>query len=337
MSETKTLAAAMNEITDEDMAAATAADEGTEEAAGGEGGATETQETGTEAEEATEVEEAAAGEGEDDEDEEEEEEDVAGESLFEQLTPEQLIAIKKDPQLSVLYKQMSRAFTKKSMGVSEAIKLQEAFVKDPEGVLTALARLRGLELKRPGEATPGDKKAEESKLALATKKVEALFDKPGKESEGVGAKVRAILDEYIGAMLDEKTAPLSGTLAKVVNAGEMARMMNEEVAWQTRHQDELTPEIEAKVIALGEANKIQPGDMTPSEYLDTLLEIVTAREAKQTARTALARRIQKNRDDEEPTRGVGAKGGVKPASRVQPGMSLSEAFAAAEAELEAEG
>ena len=120
-------------------------------------------------------------------------------------------------------------------------------------------------------------------------------------------------------------------------------MMTEEQSFRARHGKLLTPEIENELVALGESGIIVPGEKaTPTQYLDTLLNIVLAKKAKLAVRTAdhvastrLARRIAANRRDREPT-GISARGPVKKVSAVNPNMSISDAFDAAVKELEEE-
>jgi hypothetical protein len=120
-------------------------------------------------------------------------------------------------------------------------------------------------------------------------------------------------------------------------------MMSEEQAFKVRHSKVLTPEIEAEVVKLGNSGLIVPGpDMTPSQYLDTLLEVVRARQARKEATAAkgnaskkLAQRIRKNAEDREPS-GVSAKSGVKKVSKIPEARSISEALDMAAKELDEE-
>jgi hypothetical protein len=280
------------------------------------------------AEDAGEAEEAAAGEvaageeeeGSDDEPEESEDEGDEGARVFEEVTPEQLAAIKANPELNTLYKSLVRGYTKKSMALGQERQLIEAFKKDPDRVLEAIALQRGLEVRRR-DAAPEQRQPDPGA------EIEALF---GPEA---GPHVRQAFEK----LADARTAPLRNALGGVVRQTETSRMITEEQSWQTRHEDVLTPEIEAEVVKLGNSEKFVPGDDTsPGEYLDTLLEVVLSKQATRTAQRTLANRIARNRNDEEPKRGVGSKGGVRPTTRIRPGMSLAQGFEIAQQELENE-
>ncbi len=334
----KTIGEAINEVTEADVAGEETAEETTETA---EGTAEETGEAEAEEEAAegaeSEAEEEDAGEGEGEEEEAEEEEDEES-TPFEDLTPEQLRAIKDSPELTAVYKGLMKRWTKKTQLASEALRLTEAYRRDPVGVLTAIASAQGYEVTKPGAHSAADEKAPKSDpLSVAEKKLEGLF------GEKLGPQVRGVLDEWFDARVGGHVTPLKDTLGRVVNQGEAARMMSEEQAFKVRHSKSLTPELEAEVVKLGNSGLIVPGpDMTPSTYLDTLLEIVRARAARKEAAAAkssaskkLAQRISKNASDREPS-GVSAKAGVKKVSKIPEARSISEAIDFAAKELDEE-
>jgi hypothetical protein len=286
-------------------------------------GPDDAEEAGEEAAE-TGTEEAAAGgveadEGEGDEPEESEDEGDEGARVFENVTPEQLAAIKANPELNTLYKSLVRGYTKKSMALGQERQIIEAFKRDPDRVLEAIALQRGLEVRRR-DAAPEQRQDPGAEI-------EALF---GPEA---GPHVRQAFEK----LADARTTPLKNVLGGVVRQAETARMVSEERSFSARHEDVLTPEIEAQVVALGDSGRFVPGDdQSPADYLDTLLEIVLAKQATRTAQRTLANRIARNRNDEEPRRGVGSKGGVRPTTRIKPTMSLAQGFEIAQQELENE-
>lgn len=343
MAEEKTLAAALNEVTDAEVETAAEKIEADDEAAesaepDADGDAPDPVEKEDDDKEGDE--EDAESEGESDEedsddaeasDEDDEEEDDDS-TPFDKLTPEQLKAIKANPDTSKLYKALMRSYSEKTSANKEAIKLAEAFKKDPDKVLEAISRVRGYELKKSGGAAATETAKQQTALEMAGKKLEELF---GKEA---GPKVREIFEEWGGALVADKISPFDKTLGHVVNQNEMARMSSEESAWRARHEDILTPEIEKEVLKLGESGKYIPGEeMTPAEYLDNLTDLVLAKQKRNDSSRRLAHRINKNKREEEPVRGVSAKSGVKPLTKIKPTMRIGDAFDQAWRELEEEG
>jgi len=331
----KSLTEAMDEVT-EDSVEETDAGEETVEA--------EATDTETETDEGESEDAESDDDTEDNEDDEAESDTEASTteedepSPYDDLTPEQLKAIKDSPELSAVYKSLVRASTKKFQAAGAAVRLAEAYKRDPVGVLNALATANGYTIAQPGKVeTKAVVDQNREALEAAGRDLEKLF------GDKIGPKVREVFDKYFDSRAGNVVEPIKSTLGRVVNDSEAARMMSEEQAFRVRHSKLLTPEIEAELVALGESGIIVPGEKaTPTQYLDTLLNIVLAKKAKLAVKTAehvastrLARRIDANRRDREPT-GVSARGPVKKVSAVKPNMSLSEAFDAAAKELEEE-
>lgn len=260
--------------------------------------------------------------------------------IFDQITPEELAEIKASPTMNKLRKALMRGYNEKTSEHSQLVQLGTAYKQNPVGVLRAMADQLGMTLtqaqaqqavaaadQKPAEADPG-------------KELEDLF------GETVGPKVRAVFDKWaearFGAKLTSEVAPLRDAVGRITNQGEIVRMQGEEQQFKSRHKD-LTPSMEKEIVELGKSGKIVPGTMTPQEYLDTLYDIVTARNirkqqstAARTASTKLAQRIATNQKDVEPTGQSGRGGKVQAASKVSNARNISQALDLAMAELEAE-
>ena len=252
--------------------------------------------------------------------------------IFDDLTPEQIAEIKANPALNTLRKSLMRGYSSKTAEHNQLVQLGQAYRRDPQGVLKAIADSLGMQVVAPG--------------AAAAPAAAAVVD-PGKELEDlfgpqIGPKVRAVFDKWAETRIGGAIAPLRDSLGKVNATNEQARMYGEETAFKARHKD-VTPKIEAEIVALGNSGKIVPGTMTPSEYLDTLYDVVMARRARmlastatRTASTKLASKIEANRRDREPS-GVSGRGGtIKKVSRIPEARSISEALDMAMQELENE-
>jgi len=325
----KSIGAAINEVTEDDVSAN---DETTEET------------TETPADDAADEVDAADGEASEDEADSEEDEDADEDedeeeeesSPFEGLTPDQLKVIKASPEMLAAYKGLMKSYTKKTQMASEALRLTDAYRRDPVGVLTAIAKANGYEIAKPSAAPPPPDPARQA-IESAGADLEKLF------GEKIGPQVRGVFEKWFDARAGNYISPLKDTLGRVVSQGEASRMMSEEQAFKVRHRGRLTPEVEQQVVELGNSGLIVPGEnMTPSQYLDTLMEVVLARQARKEARTAkssaskrLAARISKNASDREPS-GTSGRGGVKKVSKIADARSISEALDMAARELDEE-
>lgn len=331
----QTITSAINDVTEENLGLDESAEETTEE--------TTDDEWGTAPKADEEEEESEDGEGESDEEDEEAESEASGpesdeQALLERITPEQLAKIKANPELAAIYKGMVGAVTKKFQQAGEALRLVEAYNQDPNRFISALAQANGYQVFRPGQQQqqPPQQAAAQA-MDDAGKELEALF------GEKVGPKVRDVFEKWFQARAGNVVAPIRDTLGRVVATGEAARMTAEEQAFMARHSKTVDKEMYDEIVKLGESGKVVPGDkMTPAEYLDTLYEIVRSRRARRETREVrgdaskkLAKRIERNRRDREPS-GVSARSAVRPVSAVKPGMSISEALDAAARELESE-
>lgn len=344
----QTVSAALNEITDEslddldakDTATDETADESTSDAA--EGG-DEQQEEGTEEEGAAEgSEEDADEEGDGAEEDADEDFDV-----FDTITPEQLEAIKANPQLNSLRKSLMKGYEAKATELKQLVQLGEAWKQNPARVVNALAESLGLSVQQAkavaaqaGAAADAAKQADP--IDQAGKELEALF------GEKLGPRVRSVFDKWadarFGKALGAEVGPIKNALGQVISTNEQSRMLSEEATFKSRHKD-LTPEVEKLIVELGNSGKYIPGkNQNPQEYLEALHDLATARIARQTAKRAtgtaskaLARKIETNRRDREPS-GVSGRGGtVKSVSKVSEARSISEALDIAERELREEG
>ncbi len=287
--------------------------------------------------------EGAEEEGE--EEDEEEEEEIAADAepdVIDIVTPEELSAIKADPGLNKLRKSLMRGYDSKTKNFSALVQLGQAYRADPRGVAEAIAKSVGAKLApitpetaaAPGTPPP-------TSIEAAGKELEGLF---GAE---LGPKVRAVFDKWadarFGSAVTSAVTPLRDALGRVVNQSEQARMMSEEQTFKARHRN-LDADTEKQIVELGNSGKIIPGGMSPSEYLETLYEVVTARQARLAAKkagsqasTKLAAKIESNRKDREPSGVSGRGGSVKPVSKIPQARNISEALDFAMDELEAEG
>ncbi len=334
----KTIADAINSVTDDDIDL----DENTEE--------TDEESEGTlldEEDEDSEEEGAEEGGGEEEDEartgdvqgEEEEDEEASTETpgatdepdVFDALSPDEIAAIKADPALNKLRKSLMRGYSSKTAEHNQLVQLGLAYKRDPQGVAKAIAESVGLTL-APAAAAP----AAAPSAADPGVELEQLF------GPQIGPKVRAVFDKWAEARIGPRVAPLEQTLGQVTAQSEAARMYGEEQAFKARHKD-ITPQVEKDIVALGQSGKIVPGNMTPAEYLDTLYDVVMARRQRQAAKGAageatrkLANKIAANRRDREPVGVSGRGGSVKKVSRVTDAKSISEALDIAMAEMENE-
>lgn len=254
--------------------------------------------------------------------------------VFDTLTAEEIEAIKADPALNKLRKSLMRGYSAKTQEHNQLVQLGIAYRRDPKGVAEAIAKSVGLTVV-PAAATPAAPAAAPAASDPGVE-LEALF------GPQIGPKVRAVFDKWAEARIGPRVAPLEQTLGQVTSQAEAARMANEEAQFKARHKD-LTPEVEREIVALGQSGKIVPGELTPSEYLDTLYDVVMARRARAASRGAattatkkLVTKIEANRRDREPTGVSGRGGSVKKVSRVAEAKNISEALDIAMEEMENE-
>lgn len=264
-----------------------------------------------------------------------EDEELDASDIFDQLTPDQLAEIKANPALNKLRKSLMRDYSTKTTEHAQLVQLGNAYRQDPQGVLRAIAQQLGMQV-TPAQQAAAQQQAESD----PGKELEELF------GEQIGPKVRAVFDKWaearLGARLSTEVAPLRDALGRVVSQGEAVRMQGEEATFKARHK-EITPQVEADIVALGNSGKIVPGNMSPQEYLDTLYDVVTARRSRQASKqqsgqasTKLAKKIEANRRDREPSGQTGRGGVVKPVSKIGKARNISEALDFAMAELESE-
>ncbi len=333
----KTIADAINSVTDDDVDLEEGT-EGEETETGSlldeddEAEDAEAEDDDAEAEEDSDEDEARTGDvqGEEPEDETETGPSAEEPDTFDTLSAEEIAAIKADPALNKLRKSLMRGYSTKTAEHNQLVQLGLAYKRDPQGVAKAIAESVGLTL-APAAAAAAPAAPADPGIEL-----EQLF------GPQIGPKVRAVFDKWAEARIGPRVAPLEQTLGQVTAQSEAARMYGEEQAFKARHKD-ITPVVEKEIVALGQSGKIVPGNMTPSEYLDTLYDVVMARRARQSAKGAagaatkkLADKIAANRRDREPVGVSGRGGAVKKVSRVSEAKSISEALDIAMAELESE-
>lgn len=347
----QTVSAALNEVTEESLDDLDAKDDAVDEAA--DETTSEAEDGGDEQQEEEADDAVAEGDSEEDPDEEgdgaeadaEEDEEF---DVFDTITPEQLQAIKANPQLNALRKSLMKGYEAKATELKQLVQLGEAWKQNPARVVNALAESLGLTVQQAkavaaqAGAAADAAKATVDPLEQAGKELEALF------GEKLGPRVRSVFDKWadarLGKALGAEVGPIKNALGQVISTNEQSRMLSEEATFKSRHKN-LTPEVEKLIVELGNSGKYIPGkNQTPQEYLEALYDIATAKLARQTAKKAtgaaskaLARKIETNRRDREPT-GVSGRGGtVKPVSKVAEAKSISEALDIAERELREEG
>jgi hypothetical protein len=350
----QSIGAAIEAVTDESLGVKDDAEETVEEAPKGKSidELAEASDEEAPAEAVEEVAEEAAEEGEEETEEEgeeetEEEEEAATDpaDIFDNLTPEQIAAIKADPNLNTLRKALMKGYEARTTEFKQLVQLGDAWRQDPARVVQALAETIGLAV-TPKQAAAAAAAAATTGAAVdpmeqAGKELEALF------GDQIGPRVRGVFEKWadarMGSALGKAVTPLRDSLGKVTAENERARMMSEETTFKTRHK--LTPDVEKAIVDLGNSGKIIPGPNTsPSEYLETLYSVVTADRVRKSASKAggnvakkLATKIEANRRDREPAGVSGRGGSVKPVSKIANAKSISEALDLAEAELQAEG
>ena len=364
MAEEKSIAAAINDLTEEDLggpetgteieseADDTILEEGAGEGAEGEGDPGWTgEEEGEQAAEAAEEGEAEGEGAEEGEGDGEGDEPDPTDMLLENLTAEEIERLKSDPALNTLRHKLLGNYNRKIQKAAQAIQLADMYEKDPVYVLNAIAKANGFTIQQAkAVAEAATEKAEDATGKTAEQR--AQVDEAGAELEAmfgekVGPKVRAVFDKYVGAMLQDHTAPLKEDLGRVSNQNRITALEREEAAFKAEHTD-MTPEEEAAVVALGNSGEFVPGpNQSPHDFLNTLLTVVRAKGATRAAKTAkataskdLARKIATNRRDREPRGRTGRGGNVKQVSKLlQPEKirNMDEAFDIALEELKAEG
>jgi hypothetical protein len=341
----QTLSSALNEVTEESLddldakGSETTPDETTSDAA--EGGE-EVAEAEGEAEETAEGE--ADTEAEADGAEEDEEYDV-----FDTITPAQLASIKANPELNSLRKSLMKGYESKATELKQLVQLGEAWKQNPARVVNALADSLGLTVQQAKAVA-----AQAGAVATAVAEPAAdSVDQSGKELEALfgdklGPRVRSVFEKWadarLGRALGAEVGPIKNVLGQVVSSNEQSRMQSEEATFKSRHKD-LTPGVERMIVELGNSGKYVPGkNQTPQGYLEALHDIATATLSRQTAKKAtgaaakqLARKIDANRKDREPSGVSGRGGSVKSVSKVSEARSISEALDIAERELREEG
>jgi hypothetical protein len=323
----QTIADAINSVTDDVLEDETTEEESTEEAQGSilDEEDDETEEAEEETEEAESEEEPA---------EEVEEEEAVSDDPFDNLTAEELAEIKKNPGANKLRKALMRAYNDKTSKHSQLVQLGVAYRNDPEGVLRAMAQSLGMTLSKEQQA--------------AAAAAAPVVDDPGKELEDlfgdqIGPKVRAVFDKWAEARFGQKLEPIEKSIKQTERERFQATMAREEISFKSKHRD-ITPEIEKEIIDLGNSGKIVPGrGATPQDFLETLYEVVTARRGRQAAKkqttvasAKLAKKIEANRRDREPSGMSGRGGAVQKVSKVAQAKSISEALDLAMIELENE-
>ncbi len=264
------------------------------------------------------------------------------------LTPEQFKTIQENPEMKVAYKGLMRAYNKVTAENAQVLELGNSYKKDPRGVAKALVESQGGTVEFPDDKSKSEAETEVQenidKIAEARKNVEGLF---GDEH---GPEVREKLENFFNVITDAAQAPLKESLQHINDEGDKARMASEEAAFESRHKDVLNDDIRAKVIELGNSNKLVPGkDMPPDEYLDMLLDVVLSKQApvaikkaKRSASKKLAEKIDRNKKKREP-KGRTSKSGdsIKKVSRLveDPGSfkGLGDALDFANSELKEEG
>lgn len=332
---TVSISEAINAVTEDDVDETTEAEsteETTSDGASGEsildGEDEETEETEEPEEEPAEEEPAE----ESDEAEDDSEDD--SEDIFDQVTPEQMAEIKSNPSLNKLRKALMRSYGAKTSAHSQLVQIGQAYQKDPVGVLKAMAQQLGMEVKEP---TLAEKAQAAASAPDPEKELEELF------GEQIGPKVRAVFDRYVEAKYGKALAPVKQSLEIAETERKKAYLASVEQDWRERNKD-LTPEIIKEVVDLGNSKKVVPGaNMTPGEFLDTLTEIVMAKRTRQTtkktqvtASKVLAKKIEANRRDREPSGISGRGSNIKKVSKIPQARNISEALDLAIAELEAE-
>ncbi len=345
----KSVAEAINEITDESLGTADVPEDGEVDEGATDATTEATEEGGEEqAEEGTEEGTDEAAEDEEEVAEAEEEPD-----FFDNLTPDQLQAIKNNPELNSLRKGLLKGYETKTTELKQLVQLGEAWKQNPRGVVQALAQTLNLTVAE-AKAVAEQAGAAATAAAAAAPQPDPL-DAAGKELEALfgtelGPRVRAVFDKWADARTNKALQPLQGKLGQVEGVvgqqqvtNEQNRMLSEEQAFKAKHKD-LSPDTERRIVELGNSGKFRPGPgQTPAEFLEALHDIATAQIARETAKKAagtaskkLASRIQSNRQDREPVRAAGPRGASAP-SKISQAKSISEALDIAEAELRAEG
>jgi hypothetical protein len=235
------------------------------------------------------------------------------------LSPEDLAEIKSNPATAKLYKSLMRASTAKFQEISADRRLLQAMRDNPRAVIESAAKNMGLTL--------SDAKAIESTAKQEEVVDEIMVDMVNLFGQELAPAVRPVMEKMIRALVDKEVAPLRAEQAATKTESYQKQAAAHAQTFRAKHEGELTPAIEAKIMDLGKS--IFPAEGTnPLEYLDMLFTVATAGNTAAKVAKVAAERIKVAQTTAEPRRGAApAKASTVP--EITEDMSLDEAFDAA--------
>jgi hypothetical protein len=229
------------------------------------------------------------------------------------LSKEHLTAIKANPALRAVYKEMTRGLNRKFQSISGDVQLIQAIKENPREAALMIAQAAGLKIAEEAPAVDVHKKEADAVLAELELAV----------GSDIARALKPALEKIADAIVAKQIAPVR-EIAERNQAQTLTARSNAEVeTFKAKHKGEITPDIEKKMVAL--SHKIPAGnDTDPVEYMEILYTVVTGGKLKKESVAEVAKRMASNAEKEEPKGNVGS-------SRVKSdldlkGKNMSEAW-----------
>jgi len=207
------------------------------------------------------------------------------------VTAEDLTAIKADPRLKRVYKNLSRAATKKFQAIARDSEVLEQIRANPLEAAKAIAAhvgLRVVEDQKPEKET----KAVEDAI---TAKIAKLY------GEEYAADVRSVIEEVSRSVVASAVAPLQARAEELTRNVLDSSSESEIQAFKASMKGAVTPEVEKRMTEL--TYEIAAGERsTPQAYLKRLYQIASSELGGKKATAQVADRIKKAAEEQEPSR-----------------------------------
>lgn len=231
------------------------------------------------------------------------------------LSAEEREALKDNP--AALVKAMQRSYTQKSQQLAQARRLAEALQEDPEGVIRALAKHRGMKI-ADAPAAGDDKKADV--LGEVTGILEQQFG-----ADSASALAPAIT-KLVQHLVGQAVGPIDQFRRETIERAAYTETQSTLTAFKAKYPD--FPQFDADMAKL--AQKVRPGEgVTDSEYMEHLYHTVKSQRQKgQTAKDGQARTAASIKAGTPKPTGVS---GTKVAQNPPRNPTFKEAAAAARA------
>lgn len=247
--------------------------------------------------------------------------------LTEHLTPEQIAEMRKDPRLDSIYRGLMKKFTPATQELSQLRRLFGA-IQDPgtrKQALKALGAVVGAEIELREEEK---REQQEQASQIADNLSEEWSKVVGPEAAEL---LRPLIEKTAQAAIAGQFQPLQQATVALQQDARNRQAQAQVAQFKAFAETEgwkVTPEVEAKMFALGQelqpAKPIETVDQGVS-HLKMLYKLATADEALSNAEKRVLERMDKAAKSVEPARGV-SSANRESKSRIKPGMSLDEAL-----------